>query len=45
MRRGLFIDQSEAERTTFFEILGCYFRIVTPDKRGWCDPLPYRRII
>ena len=45
MRRGLFIDQSEAERTTFVEILGCYFRIVTPDKRGWCDPLPYRRII
>lgn len=35
MRRGLFIDRSEAERTTFGEILERYAREVTPDKRGW----------
>ncbi|WP_174874919.1 integrase [Vogesella oryzae] len=35
MRRGLFVDRSEAERTTFGEILARYAREVTPDKRGW----------
>ncbi len=35
MRRGLFLDRSEAERTTFGELLTRYLREVTPDKRGW----------
>ncbi len=35
MCRGLFLDRSEAERTTFGELLTRYLREVTPDKRGW----------
>lgn len=35
MRRGLFIDRSEAERTSFAEILERYRLEVTPEKRGW----------
>jgi integrase len=35
MHRGIFVDRSEAERTTFGEALARYAREVTPDKRGW----------
>lgn len=35
MRRGLFVDRSEAERTTLGEILERYRQEVTPEKRGW----------
>lgn len=35
MKRGLFIDRSEAEQTTFGEILKRYANEVTPDKNGW----------
>jgi hypothetical protein len=34
MRRGIFEDRSEAERTTFGELLERYGREVTPRKRG-----------
>lgn len=35
MHRGVFIDRSEAERTTFGEALVRYAREVTASKRGW----------
>ncbi|MGL4407986.1 MAG: site-specific integrase, partial [Zoogloea sp.] len=35
MHRGVFIDRSEAERTTWGEVLDRYAREVTADKRGW----------
>ncbi len=35
MHRGVFIDRSETERTTFYDALDRYAREVTPDKRGW----------
>lgn len=35
MHRGVFVDRSEAERTTFGEALGRYSREVTAGKRGW----------
>lgn len=35
MRQRTFVDRSEAERTTFGEILERYRLEVTPDKRGW----------
>lgn len=35
MRRNIFIDRSEAERTTLVEILERYRSEVTPGKRGW----------
>lgn len=35
MRRGIFIDRTEAEQTTFGEILNRYAREVTPEKSGW----------
>ena len=35
MHRGVFIDRTEAERTTFAEALERYAREVTVDKRGW----------
>lgn len=34
MRRGVFIDRSESERTTVLELLERYEREVTPEKRG-----------
>lgn len=34
MRRGIFIDRTEAERTTLGELLARYESEVTPDKRG-----------
>jgi integrase len=34
MGRGMFVDRSEAERTTFRELLERYKREVTPTKRG-----------
>ncbi|BCL76677.1 integrase [Jeongeupia sp. HS-3] len=36
MRRGTFVDRSEAEQTTFAELLERYRQEVTPEKRGWC---------
>ena len=35
MHRGVFLDRSEAERTTFGEALDRYAREVTSGKRGW----------
>lgn len=35
MRRGVFLDRSEAERTTLGEILERYRTEITPEKRGW----------
>ena len=35
MHRGVFIDRTEAERTTFAEALERYAREITVDKRGW----------
>lgn len=35
MHRGVFVDRSEAERTTFGEVLERYAREVTPNKRGY----------
>ncbi len=35
MHRGVFVDRSEAERTTFGEALDRYAREVTEGKRGW----------
>lgn len=37
MRRGVFIDRSEAERTTLLELLERYETEVTPDKRGCAE--------
>lgn len=34
MRRGLFVDRSEAERTTLRELLELYSKEVTPKKKG-----------
>lgn len=35
MHRGVFLDRSEAERTTLGEILERYRTEITPEKRGW----------
>ncbi len=35
MNRGVFVDRSEAERTTFGEALDRYASEVTSEKRGW----------
>src|SRR5690554_4177596 len=35
MHRGVFVDRSEAERTTFGEVLDRYAREVTASKKGW----------
>lgn len=35
MRKGVFVDRSEAERTTLGELLERYLNEVTPKKRGY----------
>lgn len=35
MRQRTFVDRSEAESTTFGEILERYLQEITPEKRGW----------
>jgi integrase len=39
MHRGVFVDRSEAERTTFGEALDRYGREVTTGKRGWATEM------
>lgn len=39
MNRGLFVSRSEAERTTFVEILDRYMREVSPTKRSGMDEI------
>jgi len=35
MRQRTFVDRSEADRTSFGELLERYLQEITPDKRGW----------
>ncbi|MBC3863432.1 hypothetical protein H8K32_15105 [Undibacterium jejuense] len=35
MRQQTFVDRSEADRTSFGELLERYLQEITPDKRGW----------
>lgn len=45
MRRNIYVDRTEAERTTFAEALDRYRREVTPGKRGQRDELTRIRML